>query len=69
MVVDDTVFSLGLEVVVVGWEVEGAAVVKGEVAESVVTVVVIWFHHVLGNIKGVWNQDSLERSGRIASGR
>jgi hypothetical protein len=51
LVVDDTVFSLGLEVVVVGWEVEGAAVVKGEVAESVVTVVVIWFHHVLGNIK------------------
>jgi len=54
LVVDDTVFSQGLEVVVVGWEVEGAAVVKGEVAESVVTVVVIWFHHVLVVLEVSW---------------
>ena len=53
-----TVSGLGRGVVEV--VVEGAAVVKGEVAASEeLTVVVTWFHHVLRDNKGVfgiWRQ-------------
>ena len=55
LLVVDTVSGLGVVEVE-----EGAAVVKGEVAASGVTVVVTWFHHVLRDNKGVWNRDSLE---------
>ena len=57
LLVVDTVSGLGRGVVVE--VVEGAAVVKGEVAVSGMTVVVTWFHHVLRENKGVWNRDSL----------
>ena len=55
-----TVSGLGRGVVVV---VEGAAVVKGEVAASEeLTVVVTWFHHVLRDNKGVWNLETVCRT-------